>query len=466
MKKTINILFALLSISIFSAYGQEACNTAWNSATAYTGGAKISYNGRNYTAAFWTQNQNPAANNGAAGSGQPWVSGSVCGGTSTSATITVPGSIGYGSNLTVSYSAPSNQASAKNWIGVYPPGVIPGTGTNSSAWVYAPNASGSITVTTSGLVPGNYAVWYLHNDGYTVLSGPKNINISTDTRRPVYAIAHRVNTLNGVSAALNHGANAIEIDVCAFWNPNDWRAYHDCPEGGAARPGPSMDSMIDRILSEANAGRKLTLVWLDFKNPNYCGEAQNRSCSVAGLRDKMQRLTVAGIQVLYGFYEYHGGATPDVGGRGWQSLQNRLGPLEGITTTGSLSFAKNAYANFGAGIPVGRRVMDYGDPDITNGFGNCTEASWYTCTELRLASQYRNTGNLAATLSWTATNVDGAYIDKLLGVAGIDGIIVGYRNTEYDDNWQASDSIALVRNWVNSHSSTHRMANNNDRMFR
>ncbi|MEV0415142.1 hypothetical protein AB0I68_31190 [Streptomyces sp. NPDC050448] len=112
----------------------------------------------------------------------------------------------------------------------------------------------------------------------------------------------------------------------------EWRAYHDCSSAGDNRLGPSFDSMIDRIVSHANAGRRLALVWLDIKDPNYCGEQENRGCSVAGLRDKAQRLTAAGIQVLYGFYEYHGGNTPDVAGRGWKSLGGRLGSLEGITT--------------------------------------------------------------------------------------------------------------------------------------
>ncbi|MFJ3172034.1 hypothetical protein ACIPJK_14785 [Streptomyces roseus] len=144
---------------------------------------------------------------------------------------------------------------------------------------------------------------------------------AADGRHPVYAIAHRVDTLGGVDAALEHGANGIEVDVCAWWNPNEWRACHDCSSAGDNRLGPSFDSMIDRILSHAGAGRRLSLVWLDIKDPNYCGEQENRGCSVAGLRDKAQRLTAAGIQVLYGFYEYHAGSTPDVGGRGWKSLE-------------------------------------------------------------------------------------------------------------------------------------------------
>ncbi|MEV7175553.1 phospholipase [Kitasatospora sp. NPDC093679] len=293
---------------------------------------------------------------------------------------------------------------------------------------------------------------------------------AADQRHAIYAVAHRVDTLDGVDAALDHSANGIEIDVCAWWNPNEWRAYHDCSSAGDARLGPSFDSMIDRIVADAGAGRRLALVWLDIKDPDYCGEQQNRGCSVAGLRDKAQRLTAAGIQVLYGFYEYHGGSTPDVGGRGWKSLEGGLGPLEGMTTTGTRDRVRAAFDRSGPAIPAGHRVMDYGDSDIAKGFGNCTEATYNTCAELKKGAADRAAGQLAATLSWTTTYNDPWYVDKLLGDARVDGIIAGYGAftgvREYDRSWQCANAVNLVRDWVNRHGSTHRMANAGDRMFR
>ncbi|MBP2479203.1 hypothetical protein JOF53_008075 [Crossiella equi] len=288
-------------------------------------------------------------------------------------------------------------------------------------------------------------------------------------QRPIYAIAHRVNTVSGIHAAIKHGANAIEIDMCAWWNPNEWRAWHDCSTAGENRYGTPVDTMFDTIVAEARAGRKLSLVWLDIKDPNYCGEAPNRTCSVAGLRDKAQKLVSAGIQVLYGFFEYHPGATPDVGGRGWQSLQNRLGRLEGITTSGALATIQGIYGKHGAGIPNSRRALDYGDTDIRNGFGNCTEPTYYTCTELKKSAGYRDAGNVAATFSWTTDYDDPWYVDKLLGEGRVNGIIAGWakhRSTEYNDGWECLQSIAAVRNWVAGHSATHRMANPNDVLFR
>src|SRR5207237_7850422 len=68
----------------------EACNAAWVASTAYNGGAAVSRSGRNYTAAFWTQNQDPVTNSGPAGSGQPWIPGFLCGSTPTPAPTPTP----------------------------------------------------------------------------------------------------------------------------------------------------------------------------------------------------------------------------------------------------------------------------------------------------------------------------------------------------------------------------------------
>jgi hypothetical protein len=58
--------------------GGGGCAPAWVSTQVYTAGNTASVNGVNYTANFWTQNQNPATNNGGAGSGQPWTSNGPC----------------------------------------------------------------------------------------------------------------------------------------------------------------------------------------------------------------------------------------------------------------------------------------------------------------------------------------------------------------------------------------------------
>ncbi len=55
-----------------------SCYPAWSSTTAYNGGATVSYNGVNYTAAYWSQGSEPDTNNGPAGSGEPWISDGSC----------------------------------------------------------------------------------------------------------------------------------------------------------------------------------------------------------------------------------------------------------------------------------------------------------------------------------------------------------------------------------------------------
>ncbi|SMC18343.1 Carbohydrate binding domain-containing protein [Andreprevotia lacus DSM 23236] len=53
------------------------CYAAWNSSTAYNGGAQVSYAGRNYSAKWWTQGNVPPSSTG---DGQPWTDIGACGG--------------------------------------------------------------------------------------------------------------------------------------------------------------------------------------------------------------------------------------------------------------------------------------------------------------------------------------------------------------------------------------------------
>jgi chitinase len=58
--------------------GGSGCAPAWSSSQVYTGGMTASENGINYVANWWTEGQNPATDNGPAGSGQPWTSQGSC----------------------------------------------------------------------------------------------------------------------------------------------------------------------------------------------------------------------------------------------------------------------------------------------------------------------------------------------------------------------------------------------------
>src|ERR1051325_7996744 len=73
-------LFVLLLCMSRLGTAQTTCASTWSSTAVYTAGMTASLNGINYTANFWTQNQNPATNNGGPGSGQPWTSNGACSG--------------------------------------------------------------------------------------------------------------------------------------------------------------------------------------------------------------------------------------------------------------------------------------------------------------------------------------------------------------------------------------------------
>ncbi|MDR5783045.1 phospholipase C, phosphocholine-specific [Caballeronia sp. LZ065] len=83
--------------------------------------------------------------------------------------------------LRFDYVAPPWLHSPTNWIGVYKKGGIPSSSNGSLAWVRTPKSSGSVMLASrSGnktLASGNYDLYFLFNDGYTVLSGPIPLTI-------------------------------------------------------------------------------------------------------------------------------------------------------------------------------------------------------------------------------------------------------------------------------------------------
>jgi hypothetical protein len=62
--------------------GTSSCTAPqWNAATVYLGGTTVTFQNNEYTAAYYTQNQEPDLNHGPPGSGAPWGSPVPCGGT-------------------------------------------------------------------------------------------------------------------------------------------------------------------------------------------------------------------------------------------------------------------------------------------------------------------------------------------------------------------------------------------------
>ncbi|WP_205413077.1 phospholipase [Austwickia chelonae] len=277
---------------------------------------------------------------------------------------------------------------------------------------------------------------------------------ATSTQRPIYAIAHRVLTTGGVDDALKMGYNALEVDLTAW--KDGWYADHD---GIPTSKGDTVEPMFKRIAENRKAGKNVSFVWLDIKNPDHCssGDPKWKHCSVAHLQSKAREiLEPAGIKVLYGFYK-------TVGGGGWKTITSSLNKNEAVAVSGTYGSVKQQFNEHGKNIPPAQRVADYGLFDIRQGFGDCGTKGNKTCNELRRSSQARDEGELGRTFGWTIAKNQDAYVDGLLGKAHVDGMITGFKATHFYSHSHTEQALKSITSWVEKHSSTHRMATNADK---
>ncbi|MFF1379146.1 phospholipase [Streptomyces sp. NPDC058308] len=283
-------------------------------------------------------------------------------------------------------------------------------------------------------------------------------------KRPVWAIAHRVLTVGGVDKALEHGANAMEIDATA-WKKGWWADHDGLPTSG----GNTMAEMFDRIAEQRRAGKNIGFVWLDIKNPDYCdsGDAKWRHCSVAALRDLARtKLESAGVRVLYGFYGTAGGA-------GWKDVSGGLTDREGVDISGDTEDVLRQYEESGGAIAHNQRVMDKGLFNL-----NLPTVLAKVRDQVRLGSQARDRGELARTFGWTTAAGDREATDRLLEESGgdADGLIYGHRASCYPDGVSgtggcgtdessARQALSHIQDFVRSHDDTRRMATTQDVPF-
>ena len=68
---------AALAVAMPTSASAATCASSWSSSTAYQGGAAVSYNGHNWTAKWWTQNETPGGSSGV------WADQGTCGGGTT-----------------------------------------------------------------------------------------------------------------------------------------------------------------------------------------------------------------------------------------------------------------------------------------------------------------------------------------------------------------------------------------------
>ncbi|WP_187370014.1 phospholipase [Streptomyces boluensis] len=304
-------------------------------------------------------------------------------------------------------------------------------------------------------------------------SGKKSSKGSTDTpaersgtgkQRPTWAIAHRVLTTEGVTAALGDGANALEIDATAW--KEGWWADHD---GTLTSYGDTMADMFDRVAKEHRTGRQVSFVWLDMKNPDWCDsrDPEKEQCSAVALRDLARsKLESQGIRVLYGFYGTEGGS-------GWKDLTGSLNSKEGVAYSGDYADVRDGYAEHGAAIAQNQRVMDQGLFSMALKFGTIRE-------ELRAGGEARDRGELAQTVGWTVGPGDRKRAETLLDDsdtgAAVDALIYGNRMSCYPDGVRGlkgcgtdasgvRESLSYIQDYVEAHPETRRMATGRDIPF-
>ncbi|KAI4274723.1 MAG: hypothetical protein LQ337_003722 [Flavoplaca oasis] len=286
---------------------------------------------------------------------------------------------------------------------------------------------------------------------------PERVNpltraVGAHAPRPVYLIAHRVLTSKAVDDALKNGANALEVDVSAF--KEGWWADHD---HGPNTWRDSAKDLFNKIAKERRNGKSITFVWLDIKTPDKFdpNDPNQQQSSVRGLQDlARQILQPAGVRVLYGYILREKGTTSNT----YPFIRDRLNSNEAINLDGN---PKEALQRFQSSGPTNKykRVSSYGWPEISTGFGNCREASYQTCTELRQAV---DSGQFGKVFGWTSTEGDGEYVKKELETAGVDGIIYGLSNEDYVDGLKTRAAAKDIVDWIKSHPGQGFIATNDD----
>ena len=109
----------------------------------------------------------------------------------------------YGADdtVTVTYSG----TDTNDWTGLYPCGILPGSGQNSLVWSYTVG-SGTATFSTASLTAGDYMAFLCDNDGYKVLDSVMFTVRSADTAD--YGAASAT-----VQASVTNGKSTLSVTV-------------------------------------------------------------------------------------------------------------------------------------------------------------------------------------------------------------------------------------------------------------
>ncbi len=135
----------------------------------------------------------------------------------------------YGANdtVTVTYSG----TDTNDWTGLYPCGILPGSGQNSLDWTYTVG-SGSVTFSTASLSAGDYMAFLCDNDGYTVLDSVMFTVRGTDTADYGAASATVQASVTGGKSTLSvtvTPSSAASLTYRLYWAKNGTRLQDYLP---------------------------------------------------------------------------------------------------------------------------------------------------------------------------------------------------------------------------------------------
>ena len=263
-----------------------------------------------------------------------------------------------------------------------------------------------------------------------------------DTQRPVSVIAHKVLNEPGLDAALDHGANALEMDMTAW--KEGWWCDHD---GTETSWHDKADDMFGNIAKRRKDGKTILWVWLDIKTPDWCevDDPDWEVCSLKGLmRIAREKLSPVGVRVLYGFSTNQGKAI--------QYVKENLATDEAINWDGSPGTGVEVTSNEFTELSQQHKVGSFGDDHLDTNFGGCTEGkgSLKSCAELKYGVQSNFWG---AVFGWTITSGQSDYVKKMFGDAKVSGSIYGSAGDIYGDNDVTKAAAKAVLDYIRGDSS-------------
>lgn len=259
---------------------------------------------------------------------------------------------------------------------------------------------------------------------------------------PIYAIAHRVLSVQGVKDAISNGANALETDLRAWHDKSGdgWWADHD---GVIANRSATASELFEAIAEQRIAGKNVTFVWFDLKNPDYCklDDPAYVNCSIIALQNLARKiLHPAGVRVMFDF--------SGTIGKAYNQICENANSYESIGVEGPAANVKKTLARCAIHNRA-QHIMSIGYYDydhLPSEFGNCEldEVGNHVCKELREAVLSRAFGKV---FGWTSSVGQAFYVDKMLGTAGVDGLIYGM-GADYKDSNVTRAAFKDISDWV------------------